>query len=74
MADKFQEIVFTDSVRKAQAHYYGKSQRVEDGRNATRLRKTRYTTPRYTAAEVEAAVAPLKQRIAELEAELKKVR
>jgi predicted pyridoxine 5'-phosphate oxidase superfamily flavin-nucleotide-binding protein len=29
MADKFHEIVFTDSVRKAQAHYYGKSQRVE---------------------------------------------
>jgi predicted pyridoxine 5'-phosphate oxidase superfamily flavin-nucleotide-binding protein len=29
MADKFREIVFTDSVRKAQAHYYGKSQRVE---------------------------------------------
>ena len=31
----------------------------------------KYITPRYTAAEVEAAVAPLKQRIAELEAELK---
>jgi len=30
-----------------------------------------YITPRYTAAEVEIAVAPLKQRIAELEAELK---
>jgi len=30
-----------------------------------------YITPRYTAAEVEVAVAPLKQRIAELEAELK---
>jgi len=29
MADKFHEIVFTDSVRKAQANYYGKSQRVE---------------------------------------------
>ena len=29
MADKFHEIVFTDSVRQAQAHYYGKSQRVE---------------------------------------------
>jgi predicted pyridoxine 5'-phosphate oxidase superfamily flavin-nucleotide-binding protein len=29
MADKFHEILFTDSVRKAQAHYYGKSQRVE---------------------------------------------
>ena len=29
MADKFHEIVFTDSVRKAQAHYYGRSQRVE---------------------------------------------
>src|SRR5882757_7971903 len=29
MADKFHEIVFTDSVRKAQAHYYGKSQHVE---------------------------------------------
>src|ERR1041385_5664165 len=29
MADKFHEIVFTDSVRKAQTHYYGKSQRVE---------------------------------------------
>ena len=33
-----------------------------------------YITPRYTAAEVEVAVAPLKQRIAELEAELKKVK
>jgi len=31
----------------------------------------KYITPRYTAAEVEAVVAPLKQRIAELEAELK---
>ncbi len=31
----------------------------------------KYITPRYTAAEVEAAVGPLKQRIAELEAELK---
>ena len=30
-----------------------------------------HITPRYTAAEVEIAVAPLKQRIAELEAELK---
>ena len=31
----------------------------------------KYITARYTAAEVEAAVAPLKQRIAELEAQLK---
>ena len=31
----------------------------------------KYITPRYTAAEVEAVVAPLKQRIAELEAQLK---
>ncbi len=31
----------------------------------------KYITPRYTAAEVEAAVEPLKLRIAELEAQLK---
>ena len=31
----------------------------------------KYITPRFSAAEVEEAVAPLKQRIAELEAELK---
>jgi hypothetical protein len=31
----------------------------------------KYITPRYTAAEVEEAVAPLRQRIAELEAEVK---
>jgi predicted pyridoxine 5'-phosphate oxidase superfamily flavin-nucleotide-binding protein len=31
----------------------------------------KYITPRYTAAEVEATMAPLKKRIAELEAELK---
>ena len=31
----------------------------------------KYITPRFTAAEVEEAVAPLKQRIAELEARLK---
>ena len=31
----------------------------------------KYITPRYTAAEVEVAVAPLRQRIAELEAQLK---
>jgi uncharacterized protein len=31
----------------------------------------KYITPRYTEAEVESAVAPLKQRIAELEAQLK---
>ena len=31
----------------------------------------KYITPRYTAAEVEAAVSPLRQRIAELEARLK---
>ena len=31
----------------------------------------KYITPRYTAADVESAVAPLKQRIAELEAQLK---
>jgi predicted pyridoxine 5'-phosphate oxidase superfamily flavin-nucleotide-binding protein len=31
----------------------------------------KYISPRYTAAEVEAAVAPLRQRIAELEAQLK---
>jgi predicted pyridoxine 5'-phosphate oxidase superfamily flavin-nucleotide-binding protein len=31
----------------------------------------KYITPRFTAAEVEAAVAPLKQRIAALEARLK---
>jgi hypothetical protein len=30
-----------------------------------------YITPRYTAAEVERAVAPLRNRVAELEAELK---
>ena len=30
----------------------------------------KYITPRYTAAEVEAAVSPLRQRIAELEARL----
>jgi predicted pyridoxine 5'-phosphate oxidase superfamily flavin-nucleotide-binding protein len=30
----------------------------------------KYITPRYTAAEVEAAIAPLRQRIAELEAKL----
>jgi predicted pyridoxine 5'-phosphate oxidase superfamily flavin-nucleotide-binding protein len=29
MAEKFQEMMFTDGVRKAQAHYYGKSPRVE---------------------------------------------
>jgi uncharacterized protein len=31
----------------------------------------KYITPRYTAAEVEKAVAPLRQRIAELEAQVK---
>ncbi len=31
----------------------------------------KYITPRYTAAEVELAIAPLRARIAELEAELK---
>ncbi len=31
----------------------------------------KYITPRYTAAEVEEAVAPLRERIAELEAQLK---
>lgn len=31
----------------------------------------KYITPRYTAAEVEAVVAPLRRRIAELEAKLK---
>jgi uncharacterized protein len=31
----------------------------------------KYITPRYTAAEVEKAVAPLRQRLKELEAELK---
>jgi uncharacterized protein len=31
----------------------------------------KYITPRYTAGEVEEAVAPLRQRIAELEAQLK---
>jgi predicted pyridoxine 5'-phosphate oxidase superfamily flavin-nucleotide-binding protein len=30
----------------------------------------KYITPRYTAAEVETAIAPLKQRLAELEAQL----
>jgi hypothetical protein len=30
----------------------------------------KYITPRYTAAEVETAVAPLRRRISELEAEL----
>jgi predicted pyridoxine 5'-phosphate oxidase superfamily flavin-nucleotide-binding protein len=29
MAEKFLELAFTESVRKAQAHYYGNSQRVE---------------------------------------------
>ena len=31
----------------------------------------KYITPRFTAAELEEAVAPLKRRIAELEAQLK---
>ena len=31
----------------------------------------KYITPRFTAAEVEEVVAPLKRRIAELEAQLK---
>jgi predicted pyridoxine 5'-phosphate oxidase superfamily flavin-nucleotide-binding protein len=30
MAEKFLELAFTDSVRKAQEHYYGKSQMVEN--------------------------------------------
>jgi predicted pyridoxine 5'-phosphate oxidase superfamily flavin-nucleotide-binding protein len=34
----------------------------------------KYITPRYTADEVEAAVTPLRQRIAELEAEVKTLR
>jgi len=36
MADKFLELAFTDSVRKAQQHYYGKSKRIENAplRNA----------------------------------------
>jgi len=34
----------------------------------------KYITPRYTAAEVEQAVAPLRQRIAELEAKLSELR
>lgn len=29
MAEKYHDLAFTDSVRKAQAHYYGKSQRTE---------------------------------------------
>ena len=33
----------------------------------------KYITPRYTAAEVEQAIAPLRQRIAELEAQLKSI-
>ena len=32
----------------------------------------KYITPRYTAAEVEQVVAPLRQRVAELEAQIKK--
>ncbi|MDR3459916.1 MAG: pyridoxamine 5'-phosphate oxidase family protein [Verrucomicrobiae bacterium] len=32
----------------------------------------KYITPRYTAAEVEAAMAPLRERIAELKAQIKK--
>lgn len=31
MATKFLEIAFTDSVRKAQAHYFGSAQRVPEG-------------------------------------------
>ena len=31
MADKFLELAFTESVRQAQAHYYGNAQRVESG-------------------------------------------
>jgi len=31
----------------------------------------KYITPRYTAAEIESAIAPLRQRIAELESQLK---
>ena len=31
----------------------------------------KYITPRYTAAEIEKAISPLKERIAELEAELR---
>jgi hypothetical protein len=31
----------------------------------------KYITPRYTAVEVEEAIAPLKQRIADLEAQLR---
>lgn len=34
----------------------------------------KYITPRYTAAEVNEAIAPLQERIAELEAELKKLK
>jgi uncharacterized protein len=33
----------------------------------------KYITPRYTQAEVETAIAPLRARIAELEAQLKKL-
>ena len=43
MADKFHETGFTDSVRKAQAHRYGKLQSVGAGPELTNI-KTRGVT------------------------------
>ncbi len=62
MADKFMQTVLTPAVLEAEKHYYG---RTYD------WNCPKFITPRYTAAEIEHAAAPLRQRIAELETKLK---
>jgi hypothetical protein len=82
MADKYMQLVLTPAVQQARDKYrVGRSSRpriapqqggaiVPHPGHFLRLDCPQYITPRFTAAEAENHTAPLKARIAELEAQL----
>jgi hypothetical protein len=78
MAGRFLETYFTPKVLAAQQHYFGRAQNLPPQPERVFLVEVvsfdwncpKYITPRYTAAEIEEAIAPLRARIAELEAQL----
>ena len=61
MAANFLKLAVTESVRKAQEHYFGESQDFGGTLERDAL----------TEDEIQQVIAPLKERIAELEAKLK---
>ena len=87
MADRYMHEVLTPAVLEAQEKYYGRRYSTEDeAPSGEALRDQelemisydwncpKFITPRFTAGQIQDAVAPLQDRIAELEAQLRSLK